>query len=115
METNKPLEEQCTEVFRHWLETKKNATWDKLIKGLKSQSVSLPILAGDIEKMLDIPVSCFKGLIYKCICMHGCTHASCNDEFHMFTIILHDYTNQEQIQGFPIGGQQSLKQDQSYK
>ena len=57
MEVNKPLEEQCREVFRHWLETKKNASWNKLIISLKSQSVNLPNVARDIEKMFDNRVS----------------------------------------------------------
>ena len=58
MEVNKPLEEQCREVFRHWLETKKNASWNKLINSLKSQSVNLPNVTRDIEKMFDNRVSC---------------------------------------------------------
>ena len=58
METNKPPREKCTEVFSHWLTTKENATWNKLIKGLKSQSVNLPNVARNIEAMLDNRVSC---------------------------------------------------------
>ena len=53
MESSKHPEEQCTEVFHHWLTTKKNATWNKLCKSLKSQSVNLPNVARSIEKMLD--------------------------------------------------------------
>ena len=56
---NKTSQEQCTEVLNHWLVTKKNATWNKLIKSLKSKSVNLPNLARDIEKMLDTRVSCY--------------------------------------------------------
>ena len=58
METSKPPEEQCTEMFSHWLKIKNNAaTWKQLIKGLKSPSVNLPNVARDIEKMLGILVS----------------------------------------------------------
>ena len=56
-ESNKTPTDHCTEVLNHWLVTKKNATWNKLIKSLKSRSVNLPILAGDVEKMLDTRVS----------------------------------------------------------
>ena len=57
METSKSPEEQCTEVFHHWLTTKKNPTWNKLIKTLKSSAVRLPNMASTIEKMLDSHVS----------------------------------------------------------
>ena len=57
METSKRPEEQCTEVFRHWLTTKKNPTWNKLITSLKSPAVNLPNVASTIEKMLDSRVS----------------------------------------------------------
>ena len=56
-ESSKRPEEQCTEVFHHWLTTKKNATWNKLIKGLKSPAVNLPNVASTIENMLDSRVS----------------------------------------------------------
>ena len=55
--THKSPGEQCMEVFKHWLTTKENATWNKLIKSLKSQSVNLPNLAREIKKMLDSRVS----------------------------------------------------------
>ena len=53
IEVNKPLDEQCREVFRHWLETKKNTSWKELINSLKSRSVNLPNVAGDIQKIFD--------------------------------------------------------------
>ena len=57
METSKPPEEQCTEMFSHWLKVKNNAaTWKQLINGLKSQSVNLPNVARDVEKMLGINI-----------------------------------------------------------
>ena len=56
-EVNKSALEQCTEVFSHWLTTKKKATWDELIKSLNSHSVNLHYLARNIEKMLDTRVS----------------------------------------------------------
>ena len=56
-ETNKRPEEHCREVFNHWLQTKRKATWNKLIKCLKSQAVNLPSVASDIENMLDNRVS----------------------------------------------------------
>ena len=37
--------------------TKKNATWNKLIKSLKSRSVNLPNVASEIKNMLDNRVS----------------------------------------------------------
>ena len=57
IETNKSPQEQCTEIFSHWLTTKKKATWNELIKGLNSPSVSLQIVARNIEAMLDNRVS----------------------------------------------------------
>ena len=59
MESSKRPEEQCTEVFNHWLNTKRNPTWNKLIKSLKSQAVNLPNVASTIEKMLDNRVSSY--------------------------------------------------------
>ena len=65
METNKPPQEQCTEVFSHWLITKKKATWNELIKGLNSPSVNLPSVARNIEAMLDNRVShCYSYTTY---------------------------------------------------
>ena len=55
-ETNKSSEEHCTEVFNHWLTTKK-ATWNKLVDSLNSRSVNLPNVASDVEKMLGGRVS----------------------------------------------------------
>ena len=56
-QTSKFPEEQCTEVFNHWLTTKKNPTWNKLIGSLKSPAVNLPNVASTIEEMLDSRVS----------------------------------------------------------
>ena len=58
-ETSKSSEDHCTEVFHHWLTTKKNATWNKLITSLKSRSVNLPNVARDVGRMLDIRVSSY--------------------------------------------------------
>ena len=57
MEASQRPEEQFTEVFHHWLTTKKNPTWNKLIKSLKSRAVNLPNVASKIEGMLESPVS----------------------------------------------------------
>ena len=57
METSKRADEQCTEVFHHWLTTKENPTWNELIESLKSPAVNLPNVASTIEKMLDNRVS----------------------------------------------------------
>ena len=57
METNKLPQEQCTEVFSHWLTTKEKATWNVLINSLNSQSVNLPNVARNIEAILDNRVS----------------------------------------------------------
>ena len=60
-QANKSPEEQCTEVFNHWLTTKKNPTWNKLIGSLKSPAVNLPNVAITIENMLDSRVSyCYR-------------------------------------------------------
>ena len=56
-QASKSPEEQCTEVFNHWLTTKKNPTWNKLIGSLKSPAVNLPNVAITIEEMLDSRVS----------------------------------------------------------
>ena len=56
-QANKSPEEQCTDVFNYWLTTKKNPTWNKLIKSLKSRAVNLPNLVSKIEGMLESPVS----------------------------------------------------------
>ena len=55
-EISKSPEEHCLEVFNHWLDTKKNPTWKKLIKSLRYHGVNLPSVASNIEKML-APVS----------------------------------------------------------
>ena len=72
METNKPPQEQCTEVFSHWLRTKENATWKDLIKDLNCPSVNLPNVARSVETMLDNHVSyCYRQLliiVYKYMC-----------------------------------------------
>ena len=56
-ETNKRPDDLCLEVFTYWLDTKKNASWNRLIKKLKSHSVHLPQVADNIEKMLGRQVS----------------------------------------------------------
>ena len=58
-EGSKQPEEHCLEVFTHWLDTKKNATWQKLIESLGCWAVNLPNVARDIVKMLDNRVSCY--------------------------------------------------------
>ena len=71
METSKRLEEQCTEVFHHWLTTKKNPTWNELIESLKSPAVNLSNVASTIEEMLDNRVSyCYS---YTFIIINTCT------------------------------------------
>ena len=64
----KTLEDRCTEMFSHWLDTEKNATWKNLIEGLKSRCVNLPNVARNIEKLLGIPVSCISMYSY-CLCI----------------------------------------------
>ena len=51
-EINKRPEELCLKVFTHWLDTKSNPTWKKLIRSLGCQDVNLPRVASNIEKML---------------------------------------------------------------
>ena len=57
--TTKRPEDHCLDVFTHWLATKKNATWQNLIKSLRYEGVKLPNVADDIAKMLDSRVSYF--------------------------------------------------------
>ena len=57
IKANKPLDELCTEVLNHWLDTKKSATWSNLIESLKSPSVNLLNVASNVERMLDTRVS----------------------------------------------------------
>ena len=42
----------CKRVFRKWLDTTEDATWNMLIKALRSPSVQLNYLAGQLKKML---------------------------------------------------------------
>ena len=56
-ESSKQPEQQCIEVFNHWLTTTINPTWNKLIESLRSSAVNLPNVARTIEQMLDRRVS----------------------------------------------------------
>ena len=47
----KKAEERCIEMFNEWLTTDNDASWDKLIDGLKSPSVKLNSLAEKLQKM----------------------------------------------------------------
>ena len=42
----------CKCVLKKWLETTTNATWNELIRALRSPSVQLDYLAGQIEQMM---------------------------------------------------------------
>ena len=44
----------CKRVFDKWLDVTEDATWNVLIKAVKSPSVQLDYLAGQLEKMLII-------------------------------------------------------------
>lgn len=55
--SSRSSEDHCIDVFNHWLTTKENATWHKLLKVLKCRAVNLPNVAKDIEKLLDSRVS----------------------------------------------------------
>ena len=41
----------CKCVFKKWLETTTDATWNQLIKALRSPSIRLDYLAGQLEQM----------------------------------------------------------------
>ena len=41
----------CMEMFRYWLGTNTDASWQQLIEALRSPAVNLPVVAADIEKM----------------------------------------------------------------
>ena len=43
----------CQEMFAKWLETEENASWDQLLKALRSSSIQLTHLANQIEQILD--------------------------------------------------------------
>ena len=42
----------CKRVFQKWLDTTEDATWNMLIKALRSPSVQLDYLAGQLKKIL---------------------------------------------------------------
>ena len=42
----------CTAMFEHWLKRDVDASWSKLLSALRTVSVALPVLAGEIEKKL---------------------------------------------------------------
>ena len=42
----------CKDLFEKWLETNADATWEVLIKALKSPTVHLDYLSSQLEKML---------------------------------------------------------------
>lgn len=44
----------CEEMFAKWLEIEENASWDQLLKALRSPSVQLIHFASQIEQMLDL-------------------------------------------------------------
>jgi len=50
---HKSTQELCSDMFSHWLNSAKKATWDKVIAALRSPSVNLPNLAKNIEDDLD--------------------------------------------------------------
>jgi len=47
------VKDRCKCVFRKWLETKNDASWDTLIQALQSPSVGLNQLAINISQMLE--------------------------------------------------------------
>ena len=42
----------CKHLFRKWLDTSEDATWNMLMRALSSPSVQLDYLAGQLEQML---------------------------------------------------------------
>ena len=42
----------CKCVFKKWLDTTTDATWNQLIKALRSPSVQMDYFAGQLEQML---------------------------------------------------------------
>ena len=43
-------EQCCREMFDHWLDKYENATWNDLLKALRSTAVGLNAVASDVEK-----------------------------------------------------------------
>ena len=42
----------CLDMFRYWLDTNTDASWQKLIEALRSPAVELPVVAANIDKIL---------------------------------------------------------------
>ena len=49
---HKTAEDSCIEMLDEWLRTDVHASWNKLIEGLKSPSVKLNDVAGQLQHML---------------------------------------------------------------
>ena len=54
---HKTHEDQCLEMFNHWLATDSKPTWNKVIANLKAPAVNLHNLAQTVDGMLDHRVS----------------------------------------------------------
>ena len=57
----------CREVFIHWLEVDKTATWGRILEALNTKSVNLISAADNINKLLD------KRVRGQCIAIHRLT------------------------------------------
>ena len=49
---NNDPQQGCMEMLWYWLDTHRNATWQDLLKALRSPGVALGSIATEIEKML---------------------------------------------------------------
>lgn len=49
---SRDVEDLCTDMFNHWLQTDSKASWKKVIVALKAPAVNLQCLAQDIDSKL---------------------------------------------------------------
>ena len=64
----------CKCVLEKWLDTTTDATWNQLIKALRSPSIQLDYLAGQLEQML----------ITECKTVEFCACKDCRHNFNLY-------------------------------
>ena len=56
----------CRAVLERWLETTPDASWNQLIRALRSPIVQLDSLADQLEQMLDIKCKIYSNITTNC-------------------------------------------------
>ena len=56
----------CSAVLKKWLETTPDASWNQLIRALKSPTVELDSLADQLEMILDIKCKIYSNITTNC-------------------------------------------------